>query len=156
MAAGIMSWAGENGQQLDNAVARCSVNYCATSRHDSTIIAPVSVYHHVSYTERDSRSKQRLINSLEAEVDESAGLMHEPQGPPPYKISRFHRESLSNDMARSALFSCIQGKDRRFIKDALLAAVEGKEIRFTGEQLNQDDHDLLMQMVFMGFCSGYV
>ena len=56
---------------------------------------------------------------------------------------------VSNDMARSALFSCIQGKDRRFIKDALLAAVEGKEIRFTGEQLNQDDHDLLMQMVFM-------
>jgi hypothetical protein len=56
---------------------------------------------------------------------------------------------VSNDMARSALFSCIQGKDRRFVKDALLATVEGREIRFTGEQLNQDDHDLLMQMVFM-------
>ena len=52
-------------------------------------------------------------------------------------------------MARSALFSCIQGKDRRFIKDALLATVNGVEIRFTGEQLNQDDHDLLMQLVFM-------
>ena len=56
---------------------------------------------------------------------------------------------VSNDMARSALFSCIQGKDRRFIKDALLATVNGAEIRFTGEQLNQDDHDLLMQLVFM-------
>ena len=56
---------------------------------------------------------------------------------------------VSNDMARSALFSCVQGKDRRFIKDALLATVADKEIRFTGEQLNQDDHDLLMQMVFM-------
>ena len=56
---------------------------------------------------------------------------------------------VSNDMARSALFSCIQGKDRRFIKDILLATVEGLEIRFTGEQLNQDDHDLLMQLVFM-------
>jgi len=56
---------------------------------------------------------------------------------------------VSNDMARSALFSCIQGKDRRFIKDVLLATVEGLEIRFTGEQLNQDDHDLLMQLVFM-------
>src|SRR5262249_49353599 len=56
---------------------------------------------------------------------------------------------VSNDMARSALFSCIQGKDRRFIKDALLATVNGVEIRFTGEQLNQDDHDLLMQLVFM-------
>src|SRR5262245_63662369 len=56
---------------------------------------------------------------------------------------------VSNDMSRSALFSCIQGKDRRFIKDALLATVNGVEIRFTGEQLNQDDHDLLMQLVFM-------
>src|SRR6266851_9941685 len=56
---------------------------------------------------------------------------------------------VSNDMARSALFSCIQGKDRRFIKDALLATVDGVEIRFTGEQLNQDDHDLLMQLIFM-------
>jgi hypothetical protein len=56
---------------------------------------------------------------------------------------------VSNDIARSALFSCIQGKDRRFIKDALLATVDGVEIRFTGEQLNQDDHDLLMQLIFM-------
>ena len=37
---------------------------------------------------------------------------------------------VSNDMARSALFSCIQGKDRRFIKDALMATVDGVEIRF--------------------------
>src|SRR5215471_16673344 len=56
---------------------------------------------------------------------------------------------VSNDMARSALFSCIQGKERRFIKDALLATVDGVEIRVTGEQLNQDDHDLLMQLIFM-------
>jgi hypothetical protein len=56
---------------------------------------------------------------------------------------------VSNDMARSALFSCIQGKDRHFIKDALLATVDGVEIRFTGEQLNQDDHDLLMTLVFL-------
>src|SRR5215475_5225571 len=56
---------------------------------------------------------------------------------------------VSNDMARSALFSCVQGKDRRFIKDVLLATVADREIRFDGEQLNQDDHDLLMQMVFM-------
>ncbi len=31
------------------------VNYCATSWQDSTIIAPVSVCHHVSYAERYSR-----------------------------------------------------------------------------------------------------
>jgi len=81
-------------------------------------------------------------------------LVSEPEPPSTAQIIQFplfphDARPVSNDMARSALFSCIQGKDRRFIKDALLATVEGIEIRFTGEQLNQDDHDLLMQMVFM-------
>jgi len=39
-------------------------------------------------------NKQRLINSLEAEVDESARLIESTGVTPPYKISRFHRESL--------------------------------------------------------------
>jgi hypothetical protein len=78
----------------------------------------------------------------------------EPEPPSSAKIIQFPlfpeaTRPVSNDMARSALFSCIQGKDRRFIKDALLATVDGVEIRFTGEQLNQDDHDLLMQLTFM-------
>ena len=38
-------------------VATYSVNYSATSRRDSTIIAPVSVYHHGSYAETYSRYK---------------------------------------------------------------------------------------------------
>jgi hypothetical protein len=54
-----------------------------------------------------------------------------------------------NDVARSALFACVQGKDRQMYKQRLLATVEGVEIRFTGEQWNQDDHDLLMQVVHM-------
>ena len=77
-----------------------------------------------------------------------------PEQPSTAKIIQFPlfpdaTRPVSNDMARSALFSCVQGKDRRFIKDTLLATVADKELRFTGEQLNQDDHDLLMQMVFM-------
>jgi hypothetical protein len=54
---------------------------------------------------------------------------------------------VSNDVARSALFSCVQGKDRQTVKDALIATVEGVQIRFTGERFNQDDHDVLMQLV---------
>jgi hypothetical protein len=54
-----------------------------------------------------------------------------------------------NDMARSALFACVQGKDRQVYKQQLLATIAGVEIRFTGEQWNQDDHDLLMQLVHM-------
>jgi len=78
----------------------------------------------------------------------------EPEPPSSAKIIQFllfpeSTRPVANDMARSALFSCIQGKDRRFIKDALMATVNGVEIRFTGEQLNQDDHDLLMQLIFM-------
>src|SRR5215470_12532165 len=77
-----------------------------------------------------------------------------PEPPSSAKIIQFPlfpeaTRPVSNDMARSALFSCVQGKDRRFIKDVLLATVNGVEIRFTGEQLNQDDHDLLMQLIFM-------
>jgi len=41
---------------LTISVDRYSVNYSATSRPDSTIIAPVSAYHRVSYAERYSRS----------------------------------------------------------------------------------------------------
>ncbi len=54
---------------------------------------------------------------------------------------------VSNDMARSALFSAIQGGKRRILKKEVLATIEGIEIIFTGEELNQDDHDLLMQLV---------
>jgi len=94
-------------------------------------------------------SLERLGNAL-TEAPATPG----PEPPPSAKIIQFPlfpetTRPVSNDMARSALFSCIQGKDRRFIKDALLATVDGVEIRFTGEQLNQDDHDLLMQLIFM-------
>ena len=93
-------------------------------------------------------SAERLALALQ-----SAPLA-EPSPPSSAKIIQFPlfpeaTRPVSNDMARSALFSCVQGKDRRFIKDVLLATGAGREIRFTGEQLNQDDHDLLMQMVFM-------
>src|SRR6266568_1656433 len=51
------------GQQLTPAltpsVAKSTVSYCATSRLDSTIIAPVSVYHLASYAERYSRYRGR-------------------------------------------------------------------------------------------------
>src|SRR4029434_4980847 len=100
-------------------------------------------------TDPDLRaSAERLALALQ-----SAPLA-EPSPPSSAKIIQFPlfpeaTRPVSNDMARSALFSCVQGKDRRFIKDALMATVDGVEIRFTGEQLNQDDHDLLMQLIFM-------
>ena len=72
----------------------------------------------------------------------------------PAKIIQFplfpaETRPVANNMARSALFSCVQGKDRQMLEDALLASQDGQEIRFTGRQLNQDDHDLLMQLIKM-------
>jgi hypothetical protein len=57
------------------------------------------------------------------------------------------RRPVSNDVARSALFSCVQGKDREMVENALIATVDGVEIRFTGRRFNQDDHDVLMQLI---------
>ncbi len=98
----------------------------------------------------DLRATLERLGNVMADVPPAPA----PEQPSTAKIIQFPlfpeaTRPVSNDMARSALFSCVQGKDRRFIKDTLLATVADKEIRFTGEQLNQDDHDLLMQMVFM-------
>jgi hypothetical protein len=78
----------------------------------------------------------------------------EPEKQLPAKVIQFPlfpeaKRPVSNDVARSALFSCVQGKDRQMLEDALLTTVDGVEIRFTGRQFNQDDHDVLMQLVFM-------
>ena len=51
-------------------------------------------------------NKQRLINPLEAEVNESARLIESTGVTPPYKISRFHRESQH----KNVMFS-IRGPD---------------------------------------------
>jgi hypothetical protein len=55
----------------------------------------------------------------------------------------------ANPLSRSALFAAIQGKDREMLKDCLIASADGWRILFSGEQLNQDDYDTLMQLIFM-------
>jgi hypothetical protein len=52
-------------------------------------------------------------------------------------------------MARSALFAAIQGKDRQLLENVHLSTIDGIEIIFSGRQLNQDDHDTLIQLVHM-------
>ena len=53
-----------------------------------------------------------------------------------------------NVIANSALFAAVQGKDRQLLNDAHLDTQDGVQIIFSGEQFNQDDHDVLMQLVF--------
>jgi len=54
--------------------------------------------------------------------------------------------AVSNPMARCALFAPV--KERQFFKDYVtVGEVDGVKIEFKGEQLNQDDHDSLLQLV---------
>ena len=73
---------------------------------------------------------------------------------PPAKIIQFplfpdETRPASNSLSRSSLFAAIKGKDRVLLKDCQLETVDGWKMFFSGEQLNQDDHDTLMQLVFM-------
>ncbi len=54
-----------------------------------------------------------------------------------------------NVIANSSLFSAIQGKDRQLLNKHLLDTQDGVDIIFSGEQFNQDDHDVLMQLVYL-------
>lgn len=99
--------------------------------------------------------KQDSDNLLDRWKARGEAASSEPEKPKlPAKVIQFplfpeEKRPVSNDMARSALFSCVQGKDRQMLDDVLLATVDGVEIRFSGKQFNQDDHDVLMQLVHM-------
>jgi TrfA protein len=95
-----------------------------------------------------AKSLQNLKQGMEARVAK------ENQDPRPTgKIVQFplpfpnETPPVSNVIARSALFAAIKSKDRRQMKKEIVASQEGIEISFTGEQLNQDDHDNFMQLV---------
>jgi hypothetical protein len=56
---------------------------------------------------------------------------------------------VSNVTVRAALFAAIQGENRELLNKATLTSQNGIRIIFSGEQLNQDDHDVFMQLVSM-------
>jgi hypothetical protein len=58
----------------------------------------------------------------------------------------FHKEAPAapNAALRSALFSAIHSKDRKFLNNELIASVAGIDIKLKGEQLNQDDLEVLL------------
>ncbi|MFA6213637.1 MAG: hypothetical protein WC714_29645 [Candidatus Obscuribacterales bacterium] len=58
----------------------------------------------------------------------------------------FHKEAPAapNAALRSALFSAIHSKDRKFLNNELIASVSGIDIKLKGEQLNQDDLEVLL------------
>jgi hypothetical protein len=90
---------------------------------------------------------ERMGRLIAAQEDERLPAMPAPRR----RLPAFPAATrpVVNDMARSALFACVQGKNRQLYVEVLVATVASVEIRFTGRQWNQDDHDLLMQVVHM-------
>jgi hypothetical protein len=62
------------------------------------------------------------------------------------QLPLFHKEAPAapNAVLRSALFPAIHSKDRRFLNNELIASVDGVEVKLKGEQLNQDDLEVLL------------
>ena len=91
---------------------------------------------------------RRLKQAFEARAEKEAAAPR-----PPAKVVQFplpfpeDSPPVSNVIARSALFAAVKSKDRRTMKDEIVASQAGIEISFSGEQLNQDDHDNFMQLV---------
>ena len=78
----------------------------------------------------------------------------EPKLKPTARIVRFplpfgdDTRAVSNPLARCALFAAV--KERQHFKDyVLVGEQDGVKVEFKGEQLNQDDHDTLLQLVKM-------
>jgi hypothetical protein len=74
--------------------------------------------------------------------------------PPAAKILQFplpfdeDTRAVSNSLARGSLFAAV--KERQFFKQyCLVGEVQGVKVQFKGEQLNQDDHDTLLQLIAM-------
>ena len=56
--------------------------------------------------------------------------------------------AVSNSLARNSLFAAV--KERQFFKQYyLVGEMQGVKVEFKGEQLNQDDHDTLLQLIAM-------
>ena len=92
------------------------------------------------------KSLARLGNAIadRTQQDEASGkgkVVQFPLAFPPDK------PPVSNPLARSSLFAAIQGKDRRMMQKETVAAQDGFTIKFSGQQWNQSDHDLFMQLV---------
>lgn len=59
------------------------------------------------------------------------------------------KRGTPNSFIRSALFSAIQSKDRRYLKETILYSQQGITVKYTGEQLNQEDLTLWETLVHL-------
>jgi len=87
-------------------------------------------------------------------VGQAIAAKKEKEPPPPPTILQFPlpfdeaTRAVSNFIARGSLFAAV--KDRQYFKEYVtVGECDEVKIEFIGEQLNQDDHDTLLQLVAM-------
>ncbi len=95
---------------------------------------------------------RRSLASLGAHLAERQA--EAAKAPPPATILQFpapfgeHTRAVSNALARGALFAPV--KQRQFFRHyVVVGQVDGVTVEYKGEQLNQDDHDMFLQLVKM-------
>lgn len=104
--------------------------------------------------QRTQAAQESLSLSLEAKTEGPPPSAAAPNAPAQEKRGKTNFpifptavRAVVNEIASSALFAAIQGKDRKMVKDMPIAAMGESKMFFTGELLNQDDHDVFMQLV---------
>jgi hypothetical protein len=99
---------------------------------------------------------ESLRRTLEAKAKKEAATPEPLQDAPkpPAKIFQFplpygdDTRAVSNPLARCALFAAV--KERQFFRAYVTVGwINGLKVEYKGEQLNQDDHDTLLQLVKM-------
>lgn len=102
---------------------------------------------------RERRKKldiyRQFPNALERANQKSAELKSEKAKLLRLPVIPQETRPAVNVIANSSLFAAVQGKDRQLLNDAHLDTQDGVDILFSGEQFNQDDHDVLMQLVYL-------
>lgn len=95
------------------------------------------------------QSLLRLRASMQKHKAESNQETQEtpPQAPLPVQFPVWPelQRGSPNAFLRSAVFSAIQGKERRYMQNELIVSQKGYEIRFTGMKLDQSDFDVWLQ-----------
>jgi hypothetical protein len=96
---------------------------------------------------------ESLGRTLAAKAEQQKADAPEPELKPPAKIVQLHfwedgRRAAPNIMFRSALFPALKFKEGRpFLKQKQLFATKGGEVYFTGEQFDQSDLDVYLEIL---------
>lgn len=98
-----------------------------------------------------AKSARRILRLVEAnEKEASVESEPEPERPNdgiPFPQWTNGRRAAPCAVFRSALFPALKRQKRRFLKEQQIAAVDGVKVFFTGEQFDQSDLDVYLELL---------